>query len=138
MRIDNDINAIRAYLDQIKSIPSGPAIIAARQYQAAWKRRGYTPDQSAKALEWYWRNRAPSTESRPKTVDEAVGEYVLRNANAQYKFNVNTPQPCLSCQYLSPGNEFRGEFCDRLLIWVADPKTSTCPEHIALAIKATP
>ena len=128
-RIDNDAKAIFAYLDRLKLIPRRAAPLAAVRYKQVWAKRGYSLDYAAKAVEWYWAHHRPTdNQARPKTVDDALGQAAMDAAARRYNFGIDTSQPCSRCQYLESTENDRGDFCNRLLIWVAMPSRSTCPE----------
>lgn len=126
VRIDEDNGAAFAFLDKhVESVPGWVPAIAAR-YEKAWSRRGYGMTYAEKAVKWYRESFPESGECRPKAIDDVLREAVRYEAACLYRFNVETDQPCSQCRYLAKGEG--NVFCDRLLIWVAHPKESTCPE----------
>ena len=136
MRIDNDITAIERFLDGQNIHPGPGAYVPSEKYRATWQKRQYSPEYAAKATEWAWVNGYRDT--RAKRVDSALGEAVLHDAASRYQFGISTDSPCQKCQFLGDlsVNPSRGRSCDRLLIWVADPSTSTCPEFVEQGVES--
>lgn len=127
--IDRDINAFREYLIEQVPTPSAASCAEIQRYQKAWKRYGYDAMDAARALEWYRHAHSESCSSYPRVINLALSVAVQHAAAENVQFGVQADKPCATCQHLGLVSTVRGYTCDCLLIWVAEPETSTCPEH---------